>query len=150
MYCYFFMIIYTVLFQDLKYYFFIITDTTICLVIIFDAIFNQMIFLLSMFDRQSSERAASDSTSDSGVDPQLSHHTLVCALHQLGSTVQSLGTSAAPLVSEPSTGIVEPVVSVLIHPSPPARLAAAWCLRSISQVCMHAVCDWVMIDWVCI
>jgi len=29
-------------------------------------------------------------------------------------------------------GIVEPVVSVLIHPSPAARLSAAWCLRSIA------------------
>lgn len=29
-------------------------------------------------------------------------------------------------------GIVEPVVSVLIHPLPAARLAAAWCLRSIA------------------
>lgn len=30
------------------------------------------------------------------------------------------------------TGIVEPVVSVLTHPVPAARLAAAWCLRCIS------------------
>ena len=30
------------------------------------------------------------------------------------------------------SGIIEPVVSVLLHPSPAARLAAAWCLRSIA------------------
>jgi len=29
-------------------------------------------------------------------------------------------------------GIVEPVVSVLIHSSPAARLSAAWCLHSIA------------------
>lgn len=29
-------------------------------------------------------------------------------------------------------GIIEPVVSVLIHPMPAARLSAAWCLRSIA------------------
>ena len=29
-------------------------------------------------------------------------------------------------------GIIEPVVSVLIHPSPAARQSAAWCLRCIS------------------
>ena len=30
------------------------------------------------------------------------------------------------------TGIIEPVVSVLIHPSSSARLSAAWCLRCIA------------------
>ena len=30
-------------------------------------------------------------------------------------------------------GIIEPVVSVLIHPSHAARLAASWCLGSISR-----------------
>ena len=78
--------------------------------------------------------ASVESEKSTGFDLQLSQHTLVCALHQLGMTVQSLGTSASPLVSEPSTGIVEPVVSVLIHPAPAARLAASWCLRSVSQV----------------
>jgi hypothetical protein len=80
--------------------------------------------------------ASSSSDSSGGSSALLSQHPLVCGLHQLGATVQSLGTSAAPLVSEPAAagGIVEPVVSVLIHPSPAARLAAAWCLRSISQV----------------
>jgi len=30
------------------------------------------------------------------------------------------------------SGIIEPVVSVLIHPSASARLSASWCLGSIS------------------
>lgn len=70
--------------------------------------------------------------SDKGPDLALAQHILVCALHELGCLVQSLGTSSSPLVSEPSTGIIEPVVSVLIHPAPAARLAAAWCLRAIA------------------
>lgn len=77
------------------------------------------------------DRAAQSSTSSSS-EASLTHHVLVCALHELGCLVQSLGTSSAPLITEPSTGIVEPVVSVLIHPSPAARLSAAWCLRSIA------------------
>ncbi|XP_013379521.1 HEAT repeat-containing protein 5B-like isoform X2 [Lingula anatina] len=61
-----------------------------------------------------------------------SQHILVCALHELGSLVQTLGTSASPLVSEPNSGIIPPVISVLLHISPAARLAAAWCLRCIA------------------
>ena len=33
-----------------------------------------------------------------------SQHVLVCALHELGCLVLRLGTSASPLVSEPTTG----------------------------------------------
>ena len=36
-----------------------------------------------------------------------------------------------PLTSPPP-GILEPVVSVLLHPASAARLAAAWCLRCIA------------------
>ncbi|KAL3874425.1 hypothetical protein ACJMK2_037438 [Sinanodonta woodiana] len=61
-----------------------------------------------------------------------SQHVLVCALHELGCLVLRLGTSASPLVAEPATGIIEPVISVLIHPNQPARLAASWCLGSIA------------------
>lgn len=60
-------------------------------------------------------------------------HVLVCALHELGSLVLRLGTSASPLVAEPATGIIEPVVSVLIHPSPASRLSASWCLGCIAR-----------------
>ncbi|KAK7506949.1 hypothetical protein BaRGS_00001800 [Batillaria attramentaria] len=65
-------------------------------------------------------------------DLTASQHVLVCALHELGSLVLRLGTSASPLVAEPATGIIEPVVSVLIHPSHAARLSASWCLGSIA------------------
>ncbi|XP_070179925.1 HEAT repeat-containing protein 5B-like isoform X2 [Littorina saxatilis] len=65
-------------------------------------------------------------------DLTASQHVLVCALHELGSLVLRLGTSASPLVQEPATGIIEPVVSVLIHPSHAARLSASWCLGSIA------------------
>jgi hypothetical protein len=34
----------------------------------------------------------------------LAHHVLVCALHELGCLVQSLGTSSAPLITEPASG----------------------------------------------
>ncbi|XP_059157278.1 HEAT repeat-containing protein 5B-like isoform X2 [Physella acuta] len=65
-------------------------------------------------------------------DLTASQHVLVCALHELGCLVLRLGTSASPLVAEPATGIIEPVVSVLIHPSHAARLSASWCLASIA------------------
>lgn len=32
-----------------------------------------------------------------------------------------------------SVGIIEPVVSVLIHPSPASRLSASWCLGCIAR-----------------
>ena len=35
-----------------------------------------------------------------------SQHVLVCALHELGCLVLRLGTSASPLVSEPTTGML--------------------------------------------
>jgi len=38
------------------------------------------------------------------VDVSMTQHALVCALGELGSLVESLNTSASPLVSEPSTG----------------------------------------------
>ncbi|XP_050406917.2 HEAT repeat-containing protein 5B isoform X1 [Patella vulgata] len=65
-------------------------------------------------------------------DLTASQHVLVCALHELGCLVLRLCSSAGPLVAEPATGIIEPVVSVLIHPSHAARLAASWCLGSIA------------------
>jgi len=37
-------------------------------------------------------------------EANLAHHVLVCALHELGCLVQSLGTSSAPLITEPSSG----------------------------------------------
>ncbi|ESO02529.1 hypothetical protein HELRODRAFT_155831 [Helobdella robusta] len=82
--------------------------------------------------QQQQQQPQQQQTSSSSTDAPNAHHILICALQELGSLVQGLGTSAATLVVEPSNGIIEPVVSVLVHPSPPARLAAAWCLRSIA------------------
>ncbi|XP_037575108.1 HEAT repeat-containing protein 5B-like isoform X1 [Dermacentor silvarum] len=74
--------------------------------------------------------------SNSGKDGQqevaLSQHILVCALQELGCLVETLGTTAVSTLSDSSIGLVETVVSVLIHTSPAARLAAAWCLRCIA------------------
>ncbi|XP_014676646.1 PREDICTED: HEAT repeat-containing protein 5B-like [Priapulus caudatus] len=77
---------------------------------------------------------------DSSVESLASQHVLVCALHELSSIVQHLGTSAGPLVSEPSTGIIAPVMAVLIHQSLAARLAAAWSLRSIAVALPLQLC----------
>ncbi|XP_027013804.1 HEAT repeat-containing protein 5B isoform X1 [Tachysurus fulvidraco] len=65
-------------------------------------------------------------------DVSASQHVMVCALKELGSLVQSLSATAAPLIQEPSIGLLETVMSVLLHPSMAARLAAAWCLRCVA------------------
>ena len=51
-----------------------------------------------------SEDVAVELDKTPSVDVGLTQHMFVCALQELGSLVESLGTSAAPLVSEPSTG----------------------------------------------
>ncbi|KAM9380886.1 HEAT repeat-containing protein 5A [Phaethornis superciliosus] len=61
-----------------------------------------------------------------------SQHVLVCALQELGSLIQGLGTTAAPLLQDSSTGVLEAVISVILHPSISVRLMAAWCLRCIA------------------
>ncbi|XP_069049146.1 HEAT repeat-containing protein 5A isoform X2 [Lepisosteus oculatus] len=63
------------------------------------------------------------------LDVSASQHVLVCALLELGSLVQGLASTATPLLQDASTGVLDTVVSVLLHPSASARLAAAWCLR---------------------
>ncbi|XP_030626856.1 HEAT repeat-containing protein 5A [Chanos chanos] len=68
----------------------------------------------------------------STTDVSASQHILVCALLELGSLVQNLGSTAVPLLQEPSTAVLDTVISVLLHPSAPARLAAAWCLRCVA------------------
>ncbi|KAM9365130.1 HEAT repeat-containing protein 5B isoform 2-T2 [Pholidichthys leucotaenia] len=65
-------------------------------------------------------------------DVSASQHVMVCALKELGSLVQSLSATASPLIQEPSIGLLDTVTSVLLHPSMAARLAAAWCLRSVA------------------
>ncbi|KAJ7990914.1 hypothetical protein DPEC_G00291830 [Dallia pectoralis] len=65
-------------------------------------------------------------------DVAASQHVLVCALLELGSLVKGLGSTAAPLISDTSTALLDTVISVLLHPSVSARLAAAWCLRCVA------------------
>uniref|UniRef100_K9IQJ8 HEAT repeat-containing protein 5A n=1 Tax=Desmodus rotundus TaxID=9430 RepID=K9IQJ8_DESRO len=65
-------------------------------------------------------------------DVAASQHMLVCALQELGNLIHSLGTTAAPLLQDSSAGILDSVISVILHPSISVRLAAAWCLRCIA------------------
>ncbi|XP_074886420.1 HEAT repeat-containing protein 5A isoform X2 [Buteo buteo] len=68
----------------------------------------------------------------STTDVTASQHVLVCALQELGSLIHGLGTTAAPLLQDSSTGVLEAVISVILHPSISVRLTAAWCLRCIA------------------
>uniref|UniRef100_A0AAQ6A9E4 HEAT repeat-containing protein 5A n=1 Tax=Amphiprion ocellaris TaxID=80972 RepID=A0AAQ6A9E4_AMPOC len=69
----------------------------------------------------------------SSADISASQHVLVCCLLELGALVQGLGSTAAPLLTDTTTGLslLDSVVSVLLHPVASARLAAAWCLRCV-------------------
>uniref|UniRef100_A0A672TUG9 HEAT repeat-containing protein 5A n=1 Tax=Strigops habroptila TaxID=2489341 RepID=A0A672TUG9_STRHB len=81
------------------------------------------------------DAAISDSnleTRISTTDVTASQHVLVCALQELGSLIHGLGTTAAPLLQDSSTGVLEAVISVILHPSISVRLTAAWCLRCIA------------------
>ncbi|XP_019610103.2 HEAT repeat-containing protein 5A isoform X4 [Rhinolophus sinicus] len=66
------------------------------------------------------------------VDVAASQHMLICALQELGNLIHSLGTTAAPLLQDSSTGILDSVISVIVHPSVSVQLAAAWCLHCIA------------------
>ncbi|NWS80892.1 HTR5A protein, partial [Toxostoma redivivum] len=65
-------------------------------------------------------------------DATASQHVLVCALQELGSLIHGLGTTAAPLLQDSSSGVLEALISVILHPSISVRLTAAWCLRCIA------------------
>ncbi|XP_012503331.1 PREDICTED: HEAT repeat-containing protein 5A [Propithecus coquereli] len=65
-------------------------------------------------------------------DVAASQHMLVCALQELGNLIHNLGTTAAPLLQDSSTGLLDSVISVILHPSMSVRLAAAWCLHCIA------------------
>ncbi|NXJ17877.1 HTR5A protein, partial [Dicrurus megarhynchus] len=71
-------------------------------------------------------------TKTNTTDVTASQHVLVCALQELGSLIHGLGTTAAPLLQDSSTGVLEAVISVILHPSISVRLTAAWCLRCIA------------------
>ncbi|XP_071058667.1 HEAT repeat-containing protein 5A-like [Pseudochaenichthys georgianus] len=68
----------------------------------------------------------------STADISASQHVLVCCLLELGGLVQGLGSTAAPLLTDSSTALLDTVISVLLHPAPSASLAAAWCLRCVA------------------
>ncbi|XP_062433895.1 HEAT repeat-containing protein 5A isoform X3 [Rhea pennata] len=81
------------------------------------------------------DAAMSDSNLETRItttDITASQHVLVCTLQELGSLIHGLGTTAAPLLQDSSTGILEAVISVILHPSISVRLTAAWCLRCIA------------------
>ncbi|XP_049753405.1 HEAT repeat-containing protein 5A isoform X3 [Elephas maximus indicus] len=65
-------------------------------------------------------------------DVAASQNMLVCALQELGNLIHSLSTTAAPLLQDSSAGILDSVISVILHPSISVRLAAAWCLHCIA------------------
>uniref|UniRef100_A0A667YCV2 HEAT repeat-containing protein 5A n=1 Tax=Myripristis murdjan TaxID=586833 RepID=A0A667YCV2_9TELE len=67
----------------------------------------------------------------SAADVSASQHVLVCCLLELGSLVQGLGSTAAPLLTDST--LLDTVISVLLHPVASARLAAAWCLRCVAM-----------------
>lgn len=94
-------------------------------------------------------------------DMSAGQHVLVCCLMELGGLVQGLGSTAGPLLTDTSTGLracihthilirrinsmtvvfsffflpglLDSIVSILLHPTSTARLAAAWCLRCIAM-----------------
>uniref|UniRef100_A0A8B9Q371 HEAT repeat-containing protein 5A n=1 Tax=Apteryx owenii TaxID=8824 RepID=A0A8B9Q371_APTOW len=81
------------------------------------------------------DAAMSDSNLETRItttDVTASQHVLVCTLQELGSLIHGLGTTAAPLLQDSSAGILEAVISVILHPSISVRLTAAWCLRCIA------------------
>ncbi|NXU59521.1 HTR5A protein, partial [Turnix velox] len=81
------------------------------------------------------DAAISDSNLETRIsmtDVTASQHVLVCALQELGSLIHGLGTTAAPLLQDSSAGVLEAVISVILHPSVSVRLTAAWCLRCIA------------------
>uniref|UniRef100_A0A669BLL6 HEAT repeat-containing protein 5A n=1 Tax=Oreochromis niloticus TaxID=8128 RepID=A0A669BLL6_ORENI len=66
-------------------------------------------------------------------DVSASQHVLVCCLLEMGALVQGLGSTAAPLLTDTTTALLDTVISVLLHPAILARLAAAWCLRCVAM-----------------
>ncbi|XP_068109960.1 HEAT repeat-containing protein 5A isoform X2 [Hyperolius riggenbachi] len=67
----------------------------------------------------------------SPTDVSASQHVLVCALQELGDLILGLGTTVSPLLRDSSIGVLDTVISVVLHPSLSARLASAWCLRCL-------------------
>ncbi|XP_017846517.1 HEAT repeat-containing protein 5B isoform X2 [Drosophila busckii] len=72
-----------------------------------------------------------ENAKDSNQETLFSQHLLVCALQELSSLFIGLGTTAQNLLSDQSLNAIDATCAVLVHPCAAARLAAAWCLRSI-------------------
>ncbi|XP_042908893.1 HEAT repeat-containing protein 5B [Parasteatoda tepidariorum] len=89
----------------------------------------RMVLKYASEDSSSSESVSKESQQESA----LSQHVIVCALHQLGSLINVLDTTAVSLVCDPSLSVIDSVFSILVHSSSAARLSAAWCLRLISS-----------------
>ncbi|XP_075700503.1 HEAT repeat-containing protein 5A isoform X2 [Rhinoderma darwinii] len=64
-------------------------------------------------------------------DITASPHALVCAVQELGDLILGLGTTAATLLRDSSSGVLDTVISLVLHPSLSVRLASAWCLRCV-------------------
>uniref|UniRef100_A0A2R5LHZ4 HEAT repeat-containing protein 5B n=1 Tax=Ornithodoros turicata TaxID=34597 RepID=A0A2R5LHZ4_9ACAR len=67
-----------------------------------------------------------------GEASSVSQHAVVCALNEIGCLLETLGTTASTIITDPSVGLAETVCSVLVHGSSAARLSAAWCLRCLT------------------
>ncbi|CAF1187973.1 unnamed protein product, partial [Didymodactylos carnosus] len=63
---------------------------------------------------------------------EYTQHILICALQELSSLIQSLGTSASLLLHDSCNGLIDTLLLVLLNSSHAVRLSSAWCLRSIT------------------
>ncbi|KAM9355893.1 HEAT repeat-containing protein 5A isoform 2-T2 [Pholidichthys leucotaenia] len=85
--------------------------------------------------KQSMEAALTEGNVDgriSSAEVSTNQNALVCCLLELGALIQGLGSTAAPLLTDSTTALLDTVISVLLHPISLVRLAAAWCLRCIA------------------
>ncbi|CAG0891768.1 unnamed protein product [Cyprideis torosa] len=72
-------------------------------------------------------------SSSEGNDSNIPFNPLVCALMELASLIQTLGTSALVLTTDVSAKCLDGVLSALILPCQAVRMAAAWCLKCITS-----------------
>lgn len=92
---------------------------------------KELISIINRYTKQDSDVARDNSNGD----VQGTQHVLICALTQVGVLTERLGTSCSILLNESSLGILDTIVSVLVHSVPSVRVAGAWCLRCISVAC---------------
>ncbi|RWS31952.1 HEAT repeat-containing protein 5B-like protein, partial [Leptotrombidium deliense] len=88
--------------------------------------------IASTGNQAGTESAANANYTRETVDPNLVQHILICALQELGCIIESLGTTASSVLNDHSVGIIDTIASILTHPSPSARVSAAWCLRCVA------------------